>query len=303
MNLRGVVVSLGLFSALGAGCVIDIVRGPYESCPNGESCSAGTVCLPASFTLNGGTGAICSVNCTSGGQCPQSIYGSVYAPTCVVSASTGQGLCYDTCVGNVDCGIGTRCAQIPGTLNRICVPLGGASSCGTAGLACCGGGACAAGLSCVSNVCTTAPACGGAGQACCATGSACVTGLVCNSGVCGGAVPTRQAYQKCDTAAGDVCGGGTSCIPSIAQVQGKSRGSACTLGCPSGAATSCPGYVAGAPRQAVECVNFTGNLTEAQCFRLCESQNDCTAFNTTCTAYMMPTGQIRVCVPVGPRGG
>jgi hypothetical protein len=273
MNLRGVVVSLGLFSALGAGCVIDIVRGPYEGCPNGESCSAGTACLPASFTLNGGTGAICSVNCNRGEQCPSSIYGSSLLPTCVVSASTGQGLCYDTCVGNADCGIGTRCARIPGTLANICVPLGG----GAAG-----------------------PVCGGAGQPCC-SGSACTAGLVCNSGVCGGAVPNRQPYQKCDVAANDICGGGTACIPSIAQVAGKMRGSACTIGCPSGTATSCPGFVVGAVRQSVECVNFTGNLREAQCFRLCETQNDCTDFNTTCTAFMMPTGQIRVCVPGGPR--
>lgn len=274
MNLRGVVVSLGLFSALGSGCVIDIVRGPYEACPNGESCSAGTACLPASFTLNGGTGAICSVNCNRGEQCPSSIYGSSLPPTCVVSASTGQGLCYDTCLGNGDCGIGTRCARIPGTANNICVPLGGGS---------------------------VAPTCGGTNQPCC-TGNACSVGLVCGaSGVCGAPVANRTAYQKCDVAAGDTCAVGTSCIPSTAQVAGKSRGSACTIGCSSGAATSCPGYLPGAPRQVVECVNFTGNLAEAQCFHLCETQNDCTAYNTTCTAFMMPTGQIRVCVPGGPR--
>lgn len=273
MNLRGVLVSLGLFGMFGAGCVIDVVRGPYEACPNGESCSSGTVCLPASFTLNGTAGSLCSTNCLRGEQCPASIYGSGFAPTCVVSASTGQGLCYDTCISNVDCGVGTRCAQIPGTANRICVPTGGGS---------------------------TAPTCGGAGQPCCG-GNACTVGLVCNAGVCGGAVPTRQAYQKCDVAAGDVCGGGTSCIPSIAQVQGKSRGSNCTIGCPTGAASSCPGFAPGAPRQVVECVNLTGNVREAQCFRLCESQNDCADLNTTCSAFMMPTGQIRVCVPSGPR--
>ncbi len=301
MNLRGVVVSLGLFSALGAGCVIDVVRGPYESCPNGESCSAGTVCLPASFTLSGTSGSICSVNCTAGPQCPQSIYGSGYAPTCVVSASTGQGLCYDTCVGNVDCGIGTRCAQIPGTVNRICVPIGSSSTCGGAGQACCGGSACSVGLTCNGGVCGAAPACGGNGQACCASATPCTAGLVCNGGFCGGATPTRTAYQKCDAAV-DVCGDGTTCIPSTAQVSGKSRGSSCTRGC-SGAASSCPGYVPNAARQSVECVNFTGVAAEAQCFRLCESQNDCVAFNTTCTAFMMPTGQIRVCVPAGARGG
>lgn len=274
MNLRGVVVSLGLFSALGAGCVIDNVRGPYEACPNGESCSTGTACLPASFTLTGGIGALCSVNCNNGAQCPPSIYGSSNRPTCVVSASTGQGLCYDTCTNNSDCGIGTRCAQIPRTANFICVPVGGSSS--------------------------VAPVCGGNGQPCC-TGSACSVGLVCNANVCGGPVPNRQAYQKCDVTAGDICGGGTNCIPSIAQITGKSRGSACTIGCPTGAATSCPGYAAGAPRQAVECVNLTGNLTEAQCFRLCETQNDCNAYNTTCTAFTMTKGVIRVCVPNGPR--
>lgn len=275
MNLRGVVVSLGLFSALGAGCVVDLVRGPYEGCPNGESCSASTVCLPASYALTPGTGRLCSVQCTLGEQCPPSIYGNPLAPTCVVSASTGQGLCYDTCTSNLDCGIGTRCAWIPNTSARVCVPLGGGAA---------------------------APTCGGLGQPCC-SGSACSVGLACNTGVCGGSMPNRTPYQKCDVAAGDVCGGGTACIPSIAQAMGKARGSSCTRGCSTGAATSCPGYMPGATRQSVECVNFTGNLSEAQCFRLCETQNDCVDYNTTCTAFMMPTGQIRVCVPAGPRGG
>lgn len=298
MTLRGVVVSLCLFSVLGSGCVIDVVRGPYESCPNGESCSSGTVCLPASFTLNGSAGSLCSVQCTSGSQCPTSVYGSGYAPTCVVNASSGQGLCYDTCLSNGDCGIGTRCAQIPGTINRICVPLGSGSTCGAAGQPCCGGNACTVGLTCNGGVCSAAPPCGGNGQACCTGASPCTTGLACNAGVCAPA-PTRQPYQKCDAAV-DVCGDGTTCVQSIAQVAGKSRGTACTRTC-GGAASNCPGYLPGAQRQSVECMNFTGNIAESQCFRLCETQNDCVDYNTTCTAFMMPTGQIRVCVPAGPR--
>ena len=51
MNLRGVLVSLGLFGIIGGGCVIDVVRGPYEACPNGESCSSGTVCLTFATTV------------------------------------------------------------------------------------------------------------------------------------------------------------------------------------------------------------------------------------------------------------
>ena len=112
--------------------------------------------------------------------------------------------------------------------------------------------------------------------------------------------PNRTAYQRCDPAV-DVCAAGTTCIASVAQVAGKNRGVSCTVTCPSGNASSCPGYVPGAATQRVECANFTGNLAQAQCFRLCTTQNDCASDNTTCTAFMMPTGQIRVCVPAGTR--
>ena len=270
-NLRHLAWTLGLLGAFGTGCIVEVAHGPYEACNAGEACSNGTSCVTATFSTNSLPGNICSSSCTSGAQCPSSVYGAGYLPTCVVSATSGTGLCYDTCVSNADCGIGTRCARISGTANNICVPIG-----------------------------TGTAACGASGQACCA-GNACLAGLSCNAGTCGAAAtPNRTAYQKCD-AATDVCASGTTCVASIAQVSGKSRGTSCTATCPSGNAMSCPGYVPGAATQTVECVNFTGNIAQAQCFRLCTSQNDCVNDNTTCTAFMMPTGQIRVCVPAGPR--
>lgn len=260
--------------ACGAGNVCGAVvsgREPYTACTAGEACGGGTSCLPAMYTLSGNPGTLCSAACTSGPQCPPSSFFATYAPTCVVNAGTGQGLCYDTCLTNADCGGGTTCAQIPGTANRICVPPGGG-----------------------------APVCGANGQPCCA-GNACGAGLSCSAGLCRAVVANRQPYQKCDVGAGDVCGGGTACIPSIAQVSGKTRGSNCTVGCPSGLPNGCPGYVPGSPTPAVACANLTGNLAESQCFRLCTTQNDCLDYNTTCTAFMTTTGQVRLCVPVGPR--
>lgn len=260
--------------ACGAGNICGAVvsgREPYTACNAGDACGSGTSCQTAMYTLSGNPGTLCTAACTRGEQCPPSSFFATYLPTCVVSASTGQGLCYDTCLSDADCGGGTRCAMIPGTANRICVPPG-----------------------------TSAPVCGANGQPCCA-GNACGAGLTCTAGVCRAVVANRQPYQKCDVGAGDVCGGGTACVPSIAQVMGKTRGSNCTVGCPSGQPTGCPGYVPGSPTPAVACANLTGNLAESQCFRLCATQNDCVDYNTTCTAFTTTTGQVRLCVPVGPR--
>jgi hypothetical protein len=303
MNIRSVVLSLGLLSAFGSGCVIEVNSGPYESCTAGDVCTNGTTCQTAMYSVTGGPGNICTIGCSVGEQCPVSPYGSSYAPTCVVSVSAGGGLCYDTCISNVDCGVGTRCAQIPGTPARICVPLGtsgGVVSCGGAGQQCCAGGACTGGLTCgAGNVCGVV-ACGNAGQACCAGGACTGAGLVCNpANQCVTATATRAPYQKCNPAT-EACGGTTRCLSSIAQVAGKSRGSACTLPC-NGNSSVCPGFVPGAVQQSVACVNLTGNVGESQCFRLCVDQNSCAEDNTSCTQFTVGGAPIRVCVPVGPR--
>jgi hypothetical protein len=265
--------NVGLVCGVGNVCGVPLIaRNPYEACAPGEACGGGTSCQEAMFTVNGTSGSVCTAACTNGAQCPVSPFGTGLAPTCVVSASTGQGLCYDTCLTDTDCGGNTRCARIPGTANNICVPIGSG----------------------------VAPTCGAPGQACCA-GNACAAGLTCTTSGCAAVTANRQPYQKCDVGAGDVCGGGTQCFPSIAQVAGKTRGSACTAGCPGGQPTVCPGFIPGSAAQNVACANLTGNLAEAQCFRLCNTQNDCVDFNTTCTAFMTTTGMARLCVPVGPR--
>ncbi len=97
-------------------------RLAYERCNAGEACTNGTTCATAMYSLSGAPGNLCTAGCTSAAQCPPSSYFAAYAPTCVVSASTGTGLCYDSCVSNADCGGGTVCAQVPGTTVRICVP-------------------------------------------------------------------------------------------------------------------------------------------------------------------------------------
>lgn len=301
MNLRNVVMGLGLLAMFGTGCIVEVVRGPYEACKSGEACSNGTVCTSASYTSNGGPATYCSINCSSGAQCPVSPYGSSYLPTCVVSVSAGTGLCYDTCISNFDCGVGTICASIPGTTARICVPTSTTSTtCGAAGQSCCAGSVCATGLACNAGVCAAPVACGAAGQACC-TGNACGAGLTCNAGVCNtAATANRTPYQKCNTAT-DTCGGGTTCSTSIAQAAGKTVGTFCTTACPGGLPSVCPGYVAGAATQTVTCLNL-GTASAAQCFRLCSSQSDCASDNTTCTAFSTAGGgSVQVCVPVGPR--
>jgi hypothetical protein len=354
-------MGLGLLGAFGTGCIVEIVRSPYDSCTSGDSCSGATRCLQATYTSNSGPGAICSATCRVGEQCPPSSWGSRLAPTCVVSVSAGGGLCYDTCVSNVDCGTGTVCATIPGVPGSpsICVPVGGVPapvSCGVSGQACCAGNTCSAGLACgagnvcvvpcgasgqaccAGNACSAGLACGtsgvcgvpcgGTGQACCA-GNACSAGLACGAGnvcgvPCGGAgqaccagsnmctgglgcnssrmcaTPNRTPYAKC-VATMDVCSNGTSCSLSTAQSAGKSRGSFCTTPCGASGDTVCPGYVAGAATQTVVCANLTGNVTEAQCFRRCTTQNDCASDATTCTSFPVSTGSIQICVPVGPR--
>ncbi len=107
------------------------------------------------------------------------------------------------------------------------------------------------------------------------------------------APPARSVYAKC--VAGEMCTMGAACLAATVAVAGMPQGCQCTALCPTGAAASCPGYVAGR----VECIVIGGNLAGAQCYRLCNSTNDCTPFNTTCTQIMMPAGPIRICVPTG----
>ncbi|MFO0606768.1 MAG: hypothetical protein U0324_26585 [Polyangiales bacterium] len=115
---------LGCLAASSTACIIDTTPtyGPYEACKAGGTCTNGTTCTTAMYSVSGAPGNLCTVTCSAGPQCPVSPYYSTYLPTCVVSASTGFGLCYDTCLTNADCGGGTACALIPGTANRICVP-------------------------------------------------------------------------------------------------------------------------------------------------------------------------------------
>lgn len=107
----------------------------------------------------------------------------------------------------------------------------------------------------------------------------------------GDVVSSRAAYEKCMSR--DACAAGTMCIQSSVQVPNTAQGSHCSTLCPTGAANTCPGYVAGQ----VECIALNGNVAQAQCFRLCQSTNDCALFNTTCTQITLPAGPIRVCAP------
>lgn len=88
-----------------------------------------------------------------------------------------------------------------------------APACGADGTPCCGGSACNAGLECQMGTCKPGAAakCGGSGEICCA-GGACVSGLVCNGSscvACGGAAQACCGGGAC--AGGLVCSGG-SCV-------------------------------------------------------------------------------------------
>jgi len=123
MTHKAILFAAGLV-VFASGCVIDATptRGPYEACNAGDLCGGGTTCAQAMYSVSVVAGKLNKESCSAGPQCPVSPYFSTYLPTCVVNASTGQGLCYDTCLSSADCGGGTQCALIPGTANRICVP-------------------------------------------------------------------------------------------------------------------------------------------------------------------------------------
>ena len=125
MKIRNLVLSMSMMAAFGGGCVIDVsTRSAYEGCTAGDSCGGGTLCTGASYTSNGLAGNLCTTTCSIGAVCPDFGTNSAYLPTCVVNGATGLGQCYDTCASDLDCGTGTQCAAIPGTANRICVPVG-----------------------------------------------------------------------------------------------------------------------------------------------------------------------------------
>ncbi|MDB4932702.1 MAG: hypothetical protein JWM10_5186 [Myxococcaceae bacterium] len=195
MKFRDLVLSMGVMAAFGGGCVIETSsRNAYEGCTAGETCGGGTVCASASYTSNGLQGNVCTASCGSGSDCPAYGSGSAYLPTCVYNASTGVGQCYDTCASNLDCGTNTQCAVIPGTANRICVPVGTGvtitqpppaaySSCTPVG------GVCQSGTTCSTSMFTRLGA---------TTGNLCT--LACTSGnaaMCPGYVPgaARQSVE------------------------------------------------------------------------------------------------------------
>lgn len=104
--------------------------------------------------------------------------------------------------------------------------------------------------------------------------------------------PVRGTYARC--AADDRCAAG-ACLVSSLQPPGMTAARHCSALCGSGSALGCPGYVRGQ----VECIAPEGSVMFAQCFRLCQSTNDCAPFNTTCMEIRQPAGPIRVCVPTG----
>lgn len=122
------ITRLGLLGVLAVGCIVDVSLYPYDRCYSGDSCTGGTVCTTSMYSVTGSPGRLCTAGCTNAAQCPASSYYQGYAPTCVVSASAGTGLCYNSCVGSGDCYAGTTCVMVPGTgvggvpAVRICVP-------------------------------------------------------------------------------------------------------------------------------------------------------------------------------------
>jgi hypothetical protein len=154
MKIRELVLSMSVMMSIGAGCIVEVAsRSAYEGCTAGQTCGGGTLCSTAGFTT-GGAGSFCTTTCSVSTVCPDFGTNSVYLPTCVVNGSTGLGQCYDTCASNLDCGVGTQCAVIPGTANQICVPIGTGTvtpppppaaytSCTPAGGACGSGTTCA----------------------------------------------------------------------------------------------------------------------------------------------------------------
>lgn len=298
INLRNVLVFVGILGALGTGCVIDVSsRGAYDSCSAGDTCSFGTICQASGVVVSGrAQGSLCTETCTPGiSTCSA---GGETGVCVLTSAGTSQ--CFRSCSGpgSVLCGSGASCvaagSSATGSL-YVCVPTPGTGTtvtCGASGQSCCAGSVCNSGLACgTGNICGTP--CGLSGQSCC-PGSTCTTGLSCGmNGLCGSTTRPATAYVSC-TPAGSTCTDGTTCIQALAQSPTTPVGNTCTAICSSGAASMCPGYVPGQ----VECVNLTGNPSMFQCVRLCNAASDCAPYNTQCLSVVSGGGStIRICAP------
>lgn len=260
MKLRDLFLTIGFVGVYGAGCVIEVSRSPYEPCSAGDLCSGATSCQSSAYTVSGtGPANICTSSCTAGSSCPTN--GSGYGSACVINPTSGLGQCLQSCRSDANCSFGTRCAILPTTpAIQACVPSGTGTpvTCGGSGQTCCSGNACSAGLSCISGTCQSLP----------------------------------QPYQSC-TPVGAQCAGGTTCVQAQARAPGGAVGNTCTAACPTGVASTCPGFVAGQ----VECVNLPGDMP-FQCMRLCNAASDCTPYSTQCLQVVTKTGNtIRVCAP------
>ncbi|MDB4928984.1 MAG: hypothetical protein JWM10_1468 [Myxococcaceae bacterium] len=221
---RGVVAVVD--APLTAGDTGPAVTPAYAACSAGQACAGGTTCAAASYTSNGLGANLCTTSCAIGAECPAFGSGSAYLPTCVVNGATGAGQCYDTCATNTECGAGTNCAVIPGTDNRICVPVGAGgpvtqplppaySSCTPAG------GTCQSGTTCVTSAFTRAGA--AAGNLCtvaCTSGNA----AMCPGYVVGAAVQAVECVAPMGNPAAAQClrlcnpaNGNADCAPYFTQ--------------------------------------------------------------------------------------
>ena len=118
MNLRGLLTSIGLASALATGCVVNVAtQSEYQNCSPGQTCSGLSDCITTNADLGTGTfGYFCSATCTPGAAaCPG--IGAI----CVASAAGGAGVCHQPCVAGT-CPVGQTCFMVGGTSVQVCVP-------------------------------------------------------------------------------------------------------------------------------------------------------------------------------------
>ena len=143
------------------------------------------------------------------------------------------------------CCIGGACLDGLSCLADRCVP-----TCGVVGQTCCAGNKCDAATVCLGGTCKAPTDCGDEGKACCASG-VCVGALVCSAGTCSKATSCGTAGAAC--CAGGACSAGSQCTGGICVVCGGA-GQACCAGssCSAGAtcdASSSKCLACGAPSQ------------------------------------------------------